>query len=314
MLFSLTDITTLASQSRNFIFLLNIIRKCKKLLNNGVKFFRFCVPLTISSFVFVFYFRADMLVITDKFGPTVAGVYSISLMLFFLTADLMWSQFGKAYTPNLISSWTSNSTRSRSIRQLKDILHVYAITAVLILAGVALLGQTFMTLLFGDNSPWINSAQPLFWLLIGFSPTVGYGLVYRILLIERGPFLYMVISLVIVSVKYLMISLYADSFGLDGIALLSALMMFILFISISVLLSSEARKAFTGSTFLLRSFAPISIIAFGFWLRSINVLLPLSYGIVILLSVLLAFFFNNTGILLLHQIMVRRLFAKKAKL
>jgi len=63
----------------------------------------------LSAFAFKFFFEGDMIAITDKLKPEYSGIYSISLMLFFLIANTTWSQFGKAYTPKLISSWSSMS-------------------------------------------------------------------------------------------------------------------------------------------------------------------------------------------------------------
>ena len=142
----------------------------------GMKFLRFCVPLTISAFVFRFFFMGDMMVITNVLGPEAAGVYSISLMLFFLVANLTWSQFGKAYTPVLIANWNSNNSKVFVSGQLRQILSFYAFVNICLIIGTGILGRQVMTLVFGSGSPWVGATEPFLWLLLSFLPAVMYAL------------------------------------------------------------------------------------------------------------------------------------------
>lgn len=281
---------------------------------HGMKFLRFCFPLTISAFSFMFFYRADMMLVTDKFGAVEAGVYSIALMIFSIFCELIWGQFGKAYTPNLIACWNNerklNDNETISA-QLRNILACCSIISTLGLITVALFGGRFFSLIFGGDSVWVKSVVPFFWLLTGFMPVVLYSLTYRILLLEKGSTGYMILSLATIVLKYVCVSLYATELGLQGIALINSIFMFVLFVLMALMIEPMGKKILLDMKLLFYTFAPVIILLYGLWINNDFILrletFNLKFSFLLLLSMFASIFLNYNGV----KLMVSHLFLKK---
>ena len=246
-----------------------IIRSLKL---HGNKFFKLCFPLTFASFTYLFFFRGDMLFITDSLGAKSAGAYSIALMFFFLFTDLMWSQLGKAYTPSLISQWSYGEDKSAVSLQLSKLLTVYNFAGILALLFIALAGRFVLALVFGASSPWIATIDPLFWLMIGFVPNVIYGITYRLFVLERGSMPYMWISFIIVSLKFGLAYLFVKMFGMNGAAITSSLLMILFFLMLAGSLALPGRSIFLDYRLMSRTFAPIVLFSTLYVLQTTKVL------------------------------------------
>ena len=271
----------------------NLIKSVKEYWK---KFVVFCFPLTFSSFIFRFFFMGDMIIVTKKLGAQFAGVYSISLMLFFMTADLLWSQFGKAYTPSLISSWSDPRKGNEIYVQIKTVICLYGFLGILCLFGASFFGATVMVALFGKGSFWINSIGPLIWLLVGFLPTVIYGLVFRILLLERGAGMYTIVSFVVVVLKLSVVNFFADSIGLTGIAMVNSFFILIFYTVITFLLTNESRRVFWNKGVIFRIIGPV-LASVSIIVAKDNLGLSLFWTSLLMVGVLLSYFYMNRDVM-----------------
>jgi O-antigen/teichoic acid export membrane protein len=234
------------------------------------KFSTFCFPLLFSSFIFRFFYKGDMMEITGKLGPEKAGVYSIALMLFFLASDLLWSQFAKAYTPALISSWETLGKCEDAENKLRQVFSFYAFVGILSLGFIHIWGEMIMGVIFGPGSPWISATGPFFWMMVGFFPVVMYALLYRILLLERGTMPYLLISFILITLKFLFIFSFSRVLGLNGMALTNSVLMLIFCFMIVMLLGENGKKLFLGTKTMLKNIMPTiaAVLIFGagsFW-------------------------------------------------
>ncbi len=231
------------------------------LRTHGGRFFKFCAPRLGSSVLFMFFYRGDILVITDELGPESAGVYNIALMLFFLFIDVTWSQFGAAFTPSLISRWSGDRHTAENRRLIREILKSYTVVGIVALFGLLLLGRPLMTLFFGRGGIWVAAADPLFGLAVGFTAVVGYSLLYRLVLLERGPNYYLGVSLVVVGLKFIIVRTWAPHWGLTGIALFTSFAMILFYGALLLGVSRETRGIFLERKLLLSMILPVCLIA-----------------------------------------------------
>jgi O-antigen/teichoic acid export membrane protein len=215
-----------------------------------------CLPVTISAFMFFLYFRGDMMFVAGENGSETAGVYGIALLIFFLVVDIIWSQFGKAYTPRLLNHWHERYKIMETVlRELNTILDIYSFIGIVLITGVAILARPIFSIIFGEQSPWVNAAPPLFWLLTGFISTIGYSLVSRLIMVEGKNTKAMILGSIIIGTKVIFLWILPE-LNIKKVSIITSVGMVVLFLSTTVLLDQMGRRLIIEWTSLIRLFLP----------------------------------------------------------
>ncbi len=259
-------------------------------------------PLTLSAFIFLMYFRGDLIVATSKVSAKSAGIYSITLLLFFLIADLFWSQFGKAYAPRLLNLWQENIKTDRRLEnELRAIFDSFAFLAVILLVGVAVFARHVFSIIFGSDSPWVESSNSLFWLMMGFFPTIGYSLVSRLISFERKNTGAIILGGIILFFKFTIMYLI-PKIDLFILSFISVIGLYVLFLSVILMLGNRMTEFFFNVNCLIKYFIPPVVIFYSVYLWSLQSLSTLFASMIIIAMIFFSGYLNRIGVKFLIEV------------
>ena len=255
-----------------------------------------CLPLTILAFIFLFYFRGDMMFVAARVGSVNVGVYGIALLIFFLVLDITWGQFGKAYAPQLLRHWFDRNDKIDLIKkELHAIFEIYTFIGILVMAGTVILGPVVFSFVFGEKSPWLIVSDPLFWLLTGLMPTIGYSLVSRLILVEGKQSNLVAFSSALIITKITLL-LLIPSLTIKEISIFTSLGMTFLFLGASAMLDQLGRSLIFNVSSLVMLFTPSMLTALLVHLHDIHLVSKLQLYVALIIAVVLAGYLSRNGL------------------
>lgn len=225
------------------------------------------LPVMFSAITFVLYYRIDSVLLSKWVSNEAAGVLVIATLLFFGMVDMTWTQVGRVIFPRLSHAWNAKVDLSDIYNKILFLMKFYMLLSIFILMFGLTLGQPAFMIVFGSDSPWVRAWAPLMILLLAFWPLVIYGLVYRILLLERKRYWYTGVVGVATITKFGLVLYLIPLMGPTGAALSNYLSQLVMAFLTLLGLRELWKKVVTWK--LVGQYASLmAVVIVGWWLTS----------------------------------------------
>jgi O-antigen/teichoic acid export membrane protein len=260
------------------------------------EYLKLMIPATMIAFAFVLFYRIDITVIYNNMGKKQAGIYSISILLFFLMLDVIWGQFGKVFSSAVYHKWATISRRRYYSIILHDIFICFNFVVILGLLAQVFFLENILEILFGKNSVWVESHASVFILTMGLQCAIGLSIALRIAAAENVLNKSACIIFLIALIKYIFLANVYYGNSLAGVAVANVLFSIMTYIGIAFMLDKHARNLFLRSSSIFTVAAPILMVLLyrvNFTSSSLD---KYYYEILLLFIILLIWFYGKKKI------------------
>lgn len=167
---------------------------------------KFSLPVAIFTFCSSLIYRIDFNIFGLLIDSQLIVYLSFATMCFFIMFDLLWSQFGVAFTPDLLRKWSSNekSIRDKVFDQFELLFVIFTIITVLVIIGLKFLGNYFFIFLLGSEGDFYKIVPLLNNLILSTPYLLGFSFLYRIYLIEYSSLKIMIYALIFTTLKFIL--------------------------------------------------------------------------------------------------------------
>lgn len=234
------------------------------LISNYVKL---CIPFTVSAFLFAFLIRCDIAYVYRSHGAETVGVYSVATMVFFIVLDLIWGQFGKAYTPTISAGWSVESERKIFKNRIRWLFKIFSLITTVAIILEMLFYNSAMKLVIGPRTALLNSEPLLIILSVGCYSVIGHSIIVRLLMVESGV-LGINLSLIAgIVFKFVVLYLF-PALDIESVAIVNISSFCLVYLVSALFLNLDGRSVFLSWDVMAYCFFPqISVMFIWFTLR-----------------------------------------------
>lgn len=193
----------------------------------------YALPILVVVISEQIYWKLDNLLIASFLGPSYLTIYAIGLMFhkYFMSFA---TTISRVMMPSVIRTIDQNSTLTKVVKQLVEVSRLQAIVVILIMLGLIVVGDDFISLWIGDK--YLESYYVLLWVMIPYSIEL-IGNLRNTVLQVKGLYWYRGCIVLFTSIINILLTIYLlHKYGVIGAAVSTGLCLLLNFILTHVVL------------------------------------------------------------------------------